>query len=148
MEHPVFTLSTKPDISLGCYQNGDNSIEVSPITLRAGHGAMTVMCLIYCIANCMAALNEGRERQPVRCASKPMTLLVATNRQDLRARSTTLKDALRPAARHADRETNIRQGGRSYFKVFGLIDPPEIIRETRQGRARYRITLSIGSLMH
>lgn len=44
-----------------------------------------------------------------------------------------LKDALR-RLQGTQIETNLRQGGKEYFKVFGLIDSAEIVRETRDGR--------------
>ena len=40
-------------------------------------------------------------------------------------------------------ETNLRQGGKEYFRVFGLIELAEIVRETRDGRMLdVEITLS------
>lgn len=140
MEHPVFTLSTKPDMKPRCYQNGDNSIEVSP----SRYGLATVHdrdVLIYCISQCMAALNEGRKvSRSMRF--KAHDLLVATNRQTSGQGYQLLKDALR-RLQGTQIETNIRQGGKEYFKVFGLIESAEIVRETRQGRMLdIEITLS------
>lgn len=140
MEHPVFTLSTKPDMKHRCYQNGDNSIEVSP----SRYGLATVHdrdVLIYCISQCMAALNEGREvSRSMRF--KAHDLLVATNRQTSGQGYQLLKDALR-RLQGTQIETNIRQGGKEYFKVFGLIESAEIVRETREGRMMdVEITLS------
>lgn len=140
MEHPVFTLSTKPDMKPRRYQNGDNSIEVSP----SRYGLATVHdrdVLIYCISQCMAALNEGRKvNRSMRF--KAHDLLVATNRQTSGQGYQLLKDALR-RLQGTQIETNIRQGGKEYFKVFGLIESAEIVRETRDGRMQdVEITLS------
>lgn len=53
-----------------------------------------------------------------------------------------LKDALR-RLQGTQIETNIRQGGKEYFKLFGLIESAEIVRETRDGRMLdVEITLS------
>ncbi len=140
MEHPVFTLSTKPDMKPRRYQRGDNFIEVSP----SRYGLATVHdrdVLIYCISQCMAALNEGRQvTRSMRF--KAHDLLVATNRQTSGQGYQLLKDALR-RLQGTQIETNIRQGGKEYYKVFGLIESAEIVRETREGRMLdVEITLS------
>lgn len=140
MEHPVFTLSTKPDMKPRRYQRGDNFIEVSP----SRYGLATVHdrdVLIYCISQCMAALNEGRQvTRSMRFKAHDM--LVATNRQTSGQGYQLLKDALR-RLQGTQIETNIRQGGKEYYRVFGLIESAEIVRETREGRMLdVEITLS------
>ena len=140
MEHPVFSLSTKPDLRPRRYERGENWIEISP----SRHGLATVHdrdVLIYCISQCMAALNEG---QPIsrKMRFQAFDLLVATNRQTSGRGYELLKDALR-RLQGTQIETNLRQGGKEYFKVFGLIDSAEIVRETRDGRMLdVEITLS------
>lgn len=79
MEHPLFSLSTKPDMRPRRYERNDNWIEISP----SRYGLATVHdrdVLIYCISQCMAALNEGRKVQRA-MRFKAYDLLVATNRQ-------------------------------------------------------------------
>lgn len=140
MEHPVFSLSTKPDMRPRRYERGGNWIEISP----SRHGLATVHdrdVLIYCISQCMAALNEGRKVART-MRFKAHDLLVATNRQSSGRGYELLKDALR-RLQGTQIETNLRQGGKEYFKVFGLIDGAEIVRETREGRMLdVEITLS------
>ena len=60
MENPVFTLSTKPDLRTRRYERGENwlSVAPSPAGLATVHDRDV---LIYCISQCMAALNEGRQ---------------------------------------------------------------------------------------
>lgn len=140
MEHPVFSLSTKPDMRPRRYERGDNWIEISP----SRHGLATVHdrdVLIYCISQCMGALNEGRKvSRSMRF--KAHDLLVATNRQTSGRGYELLKDALR-RLQGTQIETNLRQGGKEYFKVFGLIDAAEVVKETRDGRMLdVEITLS------
>ncbi len=131
MEHPVFSLATKPDMRPRRYEKGDSWIEVSP----SRSGLATVHdrdILIYCISQCMAALNEGRKvNKSIRF--KAHDLLVATNRQTSGRGYELLKDALR-RLQGTQIETNLKQGGKEYFKVFGLIDSAEIVKETRDGR--------------
>ncbi|WP_088636070.1 replication initiator protein A [Phaeobacter sp. 22II1-1F12B] len=131
MEHPVFSLSTKPDMRPRRYERGENWIEISP----SRYGLATVHdrdVLIYCISQCIAALNQGRPvGRTVRF--KAYDLLVATNRSKSGRGYELLRDALR-RLQGTQIETNIRQGGKEYFKVFGLIDSAEIVKETRDGR--------------
>ena len=131
MEHPIFSLSTKPDMKPRRYERGDNWIEISP----SRYGMATVHdrdVLIYCISQCVGALNEGR---PVsrKMRFKARDLLVATNRQSSGRGYELLRDARR-RLQGTQIETNLRQGGREYFKVFGLIEAAEIVKETRDGR--------------
>lgn len=131
MEHPVFSLATKPDMRPRKYKRGENWIEISP----SRYGLATVHdrdVLIYCISQCMAALNEGRQVSRT-MRFKAHDLLVATNRQTSGRGYDLLKDALR-RLQGTQIETNIRQGGKEYFRVFGLIESAEIVKETRDGR--------------
>lgn len=140
MENPVFSLSTKPDMRARRHERGGNWIEISP----SRYGLATVHdrdVLIYCISQCMGALNEGRKVSRT-LRFKAHDLLVATNRQTSGRGYDLLKDALR-RLQGTQIETNLRQGGKEYFKVFSLIDSAEIVRETRDGRMLdIEITLS------
>lgn len=140
MEHPVFSLSTKPDMRPRRYDRGESWIEISP----SRYGLATVHdrdVLIYCISQCMGALNEGRKVSRT-MRFKAHDLLVATNRQTSGRGYELLKDALR-RLQGTQIETNLRQGGKEYFKVFGLVDSAQAVRETRDGRMLdVEITLS------
>jgi plasmid replication initiation protein len=140
MEHPVFSLSTKPDMKAREYSNGETFIKISP----SPKGLATVHdrdVLIYCISQCMAALNEGRPVQK-KMKIKAHDMLVATNRQTSGRGYELLKDTLR-RLRGTQIETNIKQGGTEKFSVFGLIDQADIVRETRDGRMlEIEVTLS------
>lgn len=142
MEHPVFSLSTKPDTRPRQYnaKDGVSYVEIKP----SSDGLATVHdrdILIYCISQIIAALNDNKPVHKT-LRFKAYDLLVATNRgtdgrgyQQLRAaferlRGTTIS-------------TNIMTGGVEQFDVFGLIDRARIIRETRDGRMLdVEITLS------
>jgi plasmid replication initiation protein len=140
MEHPVFSLSTKPDMRPRRYERGENWMEISP----SRYGLATVHdrdVLIYCISQCMAALNEGRKVQR-RMRFKAHDLLVATNRQTSGRGYELLRDSLR-RLKGTEIETNLRQGANEHLSGFGLIDGYEIVRETRDGRMLdVEITLS------
>lgn len=140
MEHPVFSLSTKPDMRPRRYERDDSWIEISP----SRYGLATVHdrdILIYCISQCMGALNKG-QKVARSMRFKAYDLLVATNRQTSGRGYELLRDALR-RLQGTQIETNLRQGDREYFKVFGLIESAEVVRETRDGRMLdVEITLS------
>lgn len=131
MEHPVFSLSTKPDMRTRRYERGENWIQIAP----SRQGLATVHdrdILIYCISQCIGALNEGRKvSRYVRF--KAHDLLVATNRQTSGRGYDLLRDALR-RLKGTEIETSIRQGGKEHLSGFGLISAFEIVRETRDGR--------------
>jgi hypothetical protein len=140
MEHPIFSLTTKPDMAVREHQNGETFIKISP----SAKGLATVHdrdVLIYCISQCMAALNEGRKVER-KLKIKAHDMLVATNRQTSGRGYELLKDTLR-RLQGTQIETNIKQGGTERFSVFGLIDRADVVRETRDGRMQeIEITLS------
>ncbi len=131
MEHPLFSISTKPDMTAREYRNGSTFVRVSPGEL----GLATVHdrdVLIYCISQLMAALNNGQSvNQVVRF--KAFDLLVATNRgtdgrgyEQLRAAFKRLQGT--------QIETNILAAGAEELEIFSMIDRVKIVRETREGR--------------
>ena len=66
MEHPLFTLATRPDRRILRYAHGEATIEVTPSV----KGLATIHdkdVLIYCISQLMAALNAGRRGRRRRC---------------------------------------------------------------------------------
>jgi plasmid replication initiation protein len=143
MEHPIFSLATKPDMKPREYKNGDTFIKVSP----SSKGLATVHdrdVLIYCISQCIAAMNAGRkvDRKDRKMSFKAYELLRSTNRQTSGRGYELLKDTLR-RLQGTQIETNITQGGSEHFSVFGLVDKAEIKSETRDGRMQdVEITLS------
>jgi len=116
MEHPVFSLTTKPDMRTREYQNGETFVRVSP----SAKGLATVHdrdVLIYCISQCMAALNDGRKvHRKLKINAHEM--LLATNRPTGGRGYELLKDALR-RLQGTQIETNIRQGGKNAGKSSG-----------------------------
>ncbi|MCA9212430.1 MAG: replication initiator protein A [Planctomycetales bacterium] len=131
MEHPIFSLSTKPDHHIRRYEHGDNFVEIKP----SADGLATVHdrdILIYCISQVMAAINDEREvSQTIRF--KAHELLKATNRMTNGRGYEGVKAALERLA-GTRINTNIITGGKEIFNNFGLIDRFEIVRETRDGR--------------
>lgn len=108
MEHPLFSISTKPDLTAREYRNGSTFVRVSPGEL----GLATVHdrdVLIYCISQLMAALNSGQPvNQVVRF--KAYDLLVATNRGTDGRGYEQLRSAFK-RLQGTQIETNILTGG-------------------------------------
>ena len=140
MEHPLFSLSTKPDMKAREYRNGNTWLTIQP----SSSGMATVHdrdVLIYCISQCMAALNSGTKVSR-KLSLNAYDLLRATNRQSSGAGNDLLLDALRRLA-GTRVETNIQQGGDTNTSNFGLIDGFDIVSKTDNGRIQQlQITLS------
>src|SRR3546814_16524667 len=79
MEHPVFSLSTKPDNRPRRYEHHGNVIEIIP----SGTGLATILDkdrLIYCILQLVAKLHQG-EQPCVTVRLQAYAMLVANKRQ-------------------------------------------------------------------
>lgn len=142
MEHPIFSLSKKPDMATRRYENGSKWCEVRP----SAKGIATVFdrdVLIYCISQCIARMNEGLPIART-LRFKAYDLLIATNR-DIKGGGRAYK-LLREALERLQGTqitTNIVTGGVELFDVFSLIDRARVIRETRDGRMlEVEVTLS------
>jgi plasmid replication initiation protein len=131
MEHPIFSLSTKPDHRIRRYEHGMVYVEIKP----SADGLATVHdrdVLIYCISQLMAALNSGQSVSSV-VRFKAHDLLKVTNRMTSGQGYEALKAALERLA-GTRISTNITTGGKEIFETFGLIERASIVRETRDGR--------------
>lgn len=140
MEHPVFSLSTKPDRKIRHYAHNGTEITVTP-SVRGRATIHDKDILIYCISQLMAALNAGREVG----RSLQLTahdLLVATKRDTGGDSYTRLREGLERLA-GTRITTNIAVGGIETTSGFGLIESWEIVRKSRGGRMiSVSITLS------
>jgi hypothetical protein len=131
LEHPIFSLSTRPDRSIRRYEHGDIYVEIKP----SADGLATVHdrdVLIYCISQLMAGLNEQRPTSQ-RVRFKAYDLLTSTNRMTNGQGYEALKAAMERLA-GTRISTNIVTGGKEVFETFGLIESARIVRETRDGR--------------
>ncbi len=131
MEHPIFSLSTKPDTRIREYQHNNISITVSP----SAQGLATIHdkdILIYCISQLIAKMNAGGE--PKRTLHlKAYDLLIATNRKtDGRGYEQLVAAFDRLSGTRI--KTNLKTGGDEITEGFGLIDSWRIIRHCESGR--------------
>lgn len=142
MEHPIFSLATKPDLKPREYISPDNKkfINITPSV----KGMATVHdrdILIFCVSQIIAALNEGRTVSK-RVCFHAHDFLKATNRMTNGQAYEALRAAL-IRLRGTTIETNIETGGTSTTRIFGLVDDAQVIRETHDGRMQeIEVTLS------
>jgi plasmid replication initiation protein len=140
MEHPLFSLSTRPDRTIARYAHNGTQVEVTPSV----KGRATIHdkdILIYCISQLVAALNAGRAISRV-LHLRAHDLLVATNRDTSGDGYKRLREAFERLA-GTRITTNIVTGGRAVTSGFGLIDSWQIVRAGRGGRmVSVMVTLS------
>jgi plasmid replication initiation protein len=127
MEHPVFSLSTKPDQRVLYYEHNGNTITILP----GYHGLATIFdkdVLLYCASYIKAALNEGYEiQQKIRLTA--YDLLVSTNRGIDGRSYERLKMALTRLS-GTRIKTNIQTNNMRIIQDFGLIDAWGIVEKS------------------
>lgn len=131
MEHPIFSLSTKPDQRQRRYEHNGQFVEITPSVL----GLATIHdrdVLIYCISQLIGALNEGREVSQV-VRFRAHDLLKATNRVTDGRGYDALKSAFE-RLRGTTISTNIITGDEEQLNIFGLIESAKIMKHSREGR--------------
>ncbi|MGH1424286.1 MAG: replication initiator protein A [Pseudooceanicola sp.] len=140
MEHPIFSLSTRPDRRVLNYAHNGVEVEVTPSV----KGRATIHdkdILIYCISQLMAALNAGRDVSRT-LHLKAHDLLVATNRDTSGDSYARLRETFERLA-GTRITTNMATGGVETTRGFGLIETWEIVRRSRGGRmVQVTVTLS------
>jgi len=140
MEHPVFSLSTRPDLRILRYAHNGAEVTVTPSV----RGLATIHdkdILIFCASQLMAALNAGR------AVGRTLTLrahdlLVATRRETSGDAYRRLREAFERLA-GTRVTTNVVTGEHEITSGFGLIESWEIVRKARGGRmVSVSVTLS------
>jgi plasmid replication initiation protein len=123
MEHPIYSLSTKPDTRIVRYEHNGNTIDITPSV----KGLATIHdkdILIYCVSQLIAKMNRG---EPVSrtIRLKAYDLLVSTNRE-------TSGDAYKRLRESFERlkgtviTTDITTNGQRTQSGFGIIENWEI----------------------
>lgn len=140
MEHPIFSLSTKPDHRVLKYEHNGLTVEIAPSV----RGLATIHdkdILIYCISQLMAKMNRG-EKPHRELFLTAHDLLVSTNRE-------TSGDGYRRLVEALERlsgtriKTNIKTGSEEITSGFGLVDSWRVIRKSDSGRmVSVKVTLS------
>ena len=132
MEHPIFSLSTKPDMRIRKYENREKVLEVVP----SGVGLATIHdkdVLIWAISKIVHAKNRGRPySKEVRGSAHD--LLSATNRPVTKLAYNRLKQAF-TRLRGTTFVSNIPLGdNRKSTSIFGLVDSADFIYNDKSDR--------------
>ena len=125
MEHPIFSLATKPDMRHLHYQNGENTLKIVP----SGVGLPTIFdkdILIFCISQLMHKKNRG-EKIGKRVRFSARELMIATNRPTAGLSYKRLEQAFIRLG-GAQFVTNIRTGNKIETRIFGLVDEGGFVR--------------------
>jgi len=131
MEHPVFSLSTKPDHRMLVYQYNGNIIKIKPsyTGLATIHDKDILLYLTSCLMN---AKNNG-ERISSRVRFTAYDYLSSTNKTINGKSYIQLKDGLERLS-GTRIETDIKTNGKEVLSEFGLIDSWQIVKEGKDGR--------------
>ena len=146
MEHPMFSLSTKPDHRIRHYEHNGNSLTIAP----GAHGLATIWdkdILIYCISQVVEALNRGHRDVPRTIWVTAHDLLVATNRQTSGEGYKKFKEALdRLASTYI--KTNIETGAERIMQGFTLIDSWEIVEKDPNDHRMVAVEITLSEWIH
>src|SRR6056297_2562561 len=125
MEHPLFSLATKPDMRHLEYRSNDNVLKIRP----SGLGLPTIFdkdILIFVISQLMHRKNRGETiGDTVRFSARE--LCVATNRQIGGDHYKRLENAF-SRLQGTQFVTNVRTGGKIETRIFSLIDEGGFVR--------------------
>jgi len=144
MEHPIFSLSTRPDRRILSYAHAGASVEITPSV----KGLATIHdkdVMIYCISQLIAKMNAGEDPSQI-LHLKAHDLLVATNRETSGDGYRRLREAFERLS-GTRIVTNIVTGGEETTRGFGLIDSWETLRKTRDGRM-VSVTVKLSDWMY
>lgn len=119
MEHPIFSLATKPDHRHLHYEAGGRRLKIVP----SGRGLPTIFdkdILIFCISQLMHLKNQGK---PVgkRVRFSARELMIATNRKTGGVEYQRLEDAFHRLM-GTTFQTDIKTGDRRETRFFTLIE--------------------------
>ena len=144
MEAPIFTLSTKPDVSIWTWESKDGSkkIKVSPsVEGRATQFDKDV--LIYVVSQLTEALNRGRDDAQNRTVRFTVyDYLVVTNRGVSGDDYKRLQDSFERLA-GTRITTDIRTGGERVKEGFGIIDSWRIVEKSREDERMIAVEITL-----
>ena len=131
MEHPIFSLSVKPDMRELSYEHNGNRIVITP----SGRGLATIMdkdIIFYCISKLTHMHNGGLEIDQW-CEVTAHEVMVATN-WNIGARDYKRFEDSLVRLRGTTIVTNIATGEIEQVRGFGIIDEFEIERVGENGK--------------
>lgn len=149
MEAPIFTLSTKPDLSIWEWRSkdGNKSVKVAPSVLgRATQHDKDV--LIYVVSQLTEALN--RERDDAKNRTVRFTVydfLVTTNRRTDGESYKRLHEAFERLS-GTRISTDIKTGGQRTREGFGIIDRWKIIEKSQTDERMIAVEVTLSEWLY
>ena len=142
MEHPLFTLSTKPDQRELNYASKGVSIQIQP----SYHGLPTIFdkdVLLYCGSQLMERINLGDAMPPKKMRISLHDLLMVTNRKTNGEGYRLIKKSINRLTGSMIK-TNIETGNTKQESMFHILESAEFVESKRiEGRlVAMEITLS------
>ena len=133
MEHPLFSLATKPDMRHLEYRSSGNVLKIRP----SGLGLPTIFdkdVLIFCISHLMHKRNRGEKiGKHLRFSARELS--IATNRQIGGDHYKRLENAF-SRLQGTQFITNIQTGNKVETKIFSLVDEAGFVRTADE---RFRV---------
>ena len=149
MEAPIFTLSTKPDLSIWQWtsKDGNKSVKVAPSVLgRATQHDKDV--LIYVVSQLTEALNRGRDDAKNRTVRFTVyDFLVTTNRRTDGESYKRLHEAFERLA-GTRISTDIKTGGQRTREGFGIIDRWKIIEKSQTDERMIAVEVTLSEWLY
>lgn len=149
MEAPIFTLSTKADLSVWRWvsKDGNRSVKVAPSVLgRATQHDKDV--LIYVVSQLTEALNRGREDAKNRVVRFTVyDFLVTTNRGVGGDDYKRLQEVFERLA-GTRISTDIKTGGRRVKEGFGIIDRWKIIEKSPDDERMIAVEITLSEWLY
>lgn len=134
MEHPIFSLATKPDMRVLHYQGGNNALEIRP----SFQGLPTIFdkdILIFCISHLIHLKNQGKPiGKRVRFSARE--LLIATNRKT-GGNSYQRLEAAFSRLQGTQFKTTVGTGGKVETRFFSLVDEGGFVMKDDFSRLDY-----------
>lgn len=149
MEAPIFTLSTKPDLSIWEWssKDGNKYVKVAPSVLgRATQHDKDV--LIYVVSQLTEALNRGRDDAKNRTVRFTVyDFLVTTNRQTSGQGYKLLQEAFERLA-GTRITTDIKTGRERVKQGFGIIDEWRIIEKSKSDERMIAVEVTLSRWLY
>lgn len=134
MEHPIFSLATKPDMRVLHYQGGNNALEIRP----SYQGLPTIFdkdILIFCISQLIHLKNREKPiGKRVRFSARE--LLIATNRKT-GGNSYQRLEAAFSRLQGTQFKTTVGTGGKVETRFFSLVDEGGFVMKDDFSRLDY-----------
>lgn len=144
MEAPIFTLATKPDLSIWRWESKDGlrSVTVTP-SVKGRATQFDKDVLIYVVSQMTEALNRGRADAQNRTVRFTVyDYLVSTNKA-INGRSYERLSDTFERLRGTSLKTNIKTGGTKTREIFGIIERAKIVEKSPEDERMVAVEVTL-----